>query len=121
MSKLTTFPSPHFQEALGWKRSLREYISLNSDKVKGRSCGYCKHRNMRLTYLQSLCNRFPRGRHSSVRDLQLGRADSRTNAPCHSTNSTCHRAIVALLRAGGKAKSREFNQLFRSFSDTPTW
>jgi len=26
-----------FQEALGWKRSLKDYISLNSDKVKGLS------------------------------------------------------------------------------------
>jgi hypothetical protein len=26
-----------FQEALGWKRSLKDYISLNGDKVKGLS------------------------------------------------------------------------------------
>lgn len=77
--------------------------------------------NKRLTYLLLLWDRFPRGQHPSVRDLQLECADSRTDAPCPSTNSTCHLEIMALLRTGGKAKSREFNQLFRSFPDTPTW
>jgi hypothetical protein len=77
--------------------------------------------NVRLTYLLLLWDRFPQGQHPSIRDLQLGCADSRTDAPCHPTNSTCHPEIVALPRTGGKAKSREFNQLFRSFPDTPTW
>ena len=68
-----------------------------------------------------LCDRLPRGQHTSVRNLQFGRADSSTYTPRYSQNAARYLAIMALLRAGGKVKSRDPNQLFRSLPDTPTW